>query len=168
MKFRAAGIVIAFVALAVGPAGAQSLSQLAPADEYFGHAKLSVLGIANIIKDAGKRIDQGYAPWQVINGPLALVTDAIHQWEWKYPRDPWIAKDLLNLELDYLRIPTPRGHDLAATTESWLVSDYPNSVSAEQARVALGVPRTDPDDEVSDDAWSASWARYTAMRRHQW
>lgn len=168
MRFRA-GMVVAFLALAVGVAGAQSLSDLAPADEYFGHARLSVLGIANIIRDAGTHLDEGYPAWPIINGPLAAVTDAIHAWEWKYPRDPWIAKNLLNLERVYLRVPTQRGQDLAATTESWLASDYPNSGEAAQGRVAIGMPQnTNDDDSVANDSWASSWARYAAMRHRNW
>ena len=62
----------------------------APADEYFGHLKLSNLGVRNIIR--AFRVEG--------NSPLALpmqrfrmdaVTSAIADWGDKYPRDPWLA-----------------------------------------------------------------------------
>src|SRR5580704_4539158 len=95
-----------------------ALRGLAPADEYFGRFNLSVLGIANTIRDAGARVDDGADPRTMLNGPLSFVTDAIHAWEQKYPNDPWIAKDLLALETVYLRVPTDEGFRLASQTES--------------------------------------------------
>ena len=71
MILRLAVFIAAFFAL-LAPALAQdddsiantpvlssSLRGLAPADEYFGRYNLSVLGIANNIRDAGTRIDTG-------------------------------------------------------------------------------------------------------------
>src|SRR5471030_965090 len=111
----------AFLA-SITPALAQdSLRGLAPADRYFGHYKLSVLGIANTIRDAGTRIDAGGDPHNMLNGPLSYVTDAMKDWEQQYPNDPWIAKDLLALEALYLHVPTDEGFRLASQTEAWLV-----------------------------------------------
>lgn len=114
-----------------------SLSGLAPADEYFGRYNLSVLGIANTIKDAGTRIGLGGDVHAMINGPLTYVTDAVRAWEQQYPSDPWIAKDLLALEAVYLRVPTDECFRLAAQTEAWLRSDYPDTVYAAQGRKQL-------------------------------
>jgi hypothetical protein len=110
---------------------------LAPADEYFGQYKLSVLGIANTIRDAGTRIDNGTDPHALIDGPLKYVSDALHDWEGRYPSDPWIAKDLLALEVVYLRVPTDDGFRLASKTEAWLIADYPDSDQAAQGRSEL-------------------------------
>lgn len=110
---------------------------LAPADEYFGHYKLSVLGIANAIRDAGARIEGGTDPSALLGGPLKFVTDALHDWEQQYPSDPWIAKDLLALEVVYLRVSSDEGFRLASQTESWLIADYPNTDQAAQGRAEL-------------------------------
>lgn len=114
-----------------------SVRGLAAADEYFGHYKLSVLGIANTIRDAGARIDSGADPQTLLGGPLSYVTDALHDWEGRYPSDPWIAKDLLALEVVYLRVSSDDGFRLATQTESWLIADYPNSDQAAQGRSEL-------------------------------
>jgi hypothetical protein len=118
-----------------------SLRGLAPADEYFGHYNLSVLGIANTIRDAGARVDSNADPHSMLSGPLSYVTDSMKDWEQKYPADPWIAKDLLALEALYLRVPTDDGFRLASQTEAWLIADYPNTEYANQGREQLAENR---------------------------
>jgi hypothetical protein len=141
VKLRLALCIAAFSA-SFAPAFAQdSLRGLAPADEYFGRYKLSVLGIANTIRDAGARIDSGSDPRTMLTGPLSFVTDAIKDWEQQYPGDPWIAKDLLALEAVYLRVPTDDGFRLASEAEAWLVADYPNTESAGRGRDQLAQNR---------------------------
>jgi hypothetical protein len=141
VKLRFALCIAAFSA-SFAPAFAQdSLRGLAPADEYFGHYKLSVLGIANTIRDAGARIDSGSDPHSMLTGPLSFVTDAIKDWEQQFPSDPWIAKDLLALEAVYLRVPTDEGFRLASQTEAWLVADYPSTESAGRGRDELAQNR---------------------------
>jgi hypothetical protein len=140
VKVRLALIIAAFSAM-LAPAMAQDTQGLAPADEYFGHYKLSVLGIANTIRDAGSRLDAGTDPRSMLNGPLSFVTDAIKDWESQYPADPWISKDLLALETVYLRVPTDEGFRLATQTESWLVADYTSSDSASNGRTELAANR---------------------------
>lgn len=130
-----------FFALLAPVMAQDSLRGLAPADEYFGRYKLSVLGIANTIRDAGARIDGGTDPHAMFSGPLTFATDAIKDWESKYPADPWIAKDLLALEAVYLRVPNDEGFHLATQTESWLIADYPNSDQAVQGRSELAANR---------------------------
>jgi hypothetical protein len=137
VKVRLALIIAAFSAM-LAPAMAQDTQGLAPADEYFGHYKLSVLGIANTIRDAGARIDAGTDPRSMLNGPLSFVNDAIKDWESQYPADPWISKDLLALETVYLRVPTDEGFRLATQTESWLVADYANSDNARRRPQRVG------------------------------
>ena len=140
MKVRLALIIAAFSAM-LAPAMAQDTQGLAPADEYFGHYKLSVLGIANTIRDAGARLDSGTDPHTMTSGPLSFVNDAIKDWESQYPADPWISKDLLALEAVYLRVPTDDGFRLATQTEAWLVADYPDSESASAGRSELAANR---------------------------
>lgn len=141
MKLRLAVCIAAFFAV-LAPAVAQDpLQGLAPADEYFGHYKLSVLGIANTIRDAGNRVDSGADARTLLSGPLSFVTEAMKDWEQQYPRDPWIAKDLLALEAVYLRVPTDEGFRLATQTEAWLVADYSDSEYAAKGRVELATNR---------------------------
>ena len=115
-------------------------TKVAPADEYFGRLKMSVLGIANVIKDMRLRVEADADKTPTIFGSLAMVEDAIRDWERKYPHDTWIAKDLLALEMTYLTAPGDRAHVLAVQTEAWLHRDYPKTVYARQAHVALTKP----------------------------
>jgi hypothetical protein len=141
VKVHLALCIAAFFATLMPAMAQDSLRGLAPADEYFGHFKLSVLGIANTIRDAGARMDSGTDPRTMLSGPLSFVTDAIKDWEAQYPSDPWIGKDLLALESVYLRMPTDDGFRLASQTEAWLIADYPNTNYASQGRQQLAENR---------------------------
>lgn len=112
-------------------------SAVAPADEYFGRLKMSVLGIANVIKDMRLRVDADASKTPTIFGPLALVEDAIHDWEHKYPRDSWIPRDLLALETTYLHASGDQAHLMAVRAEAWLRRDYPRSSYATLGRAEL-------------------------------
>ena len=189
MKLRLALCIAAFFGM-FAPAMAQdSLRGLAPADEYFGRYNLSVLGIANTIRDADARLDGGGDVHAMLSGPLSFVSDAIKDWEQKYPRDPWIAKDLLALEAVYLHVPTDDGFRLASQTEAWLIADYPDTDYAAQGRSQLAdnripympqqapqqmavaqpvaqwqpIPRQAPP-APAIPSYATPWARYAAMR----
>jgi hypothetical protein len=187
VKVRLALCIATFFAM-LAPAMAQdSLRGLAPADEYFGHYNLSVLGIANTIRDAGARLDSNSDPKSMLNGPLSYVTDAMKDWEQKYPTDPWISKDLLALEAVYLRVPSDEGFRLASQTEAWLVADYPDSDSAVLGRSELAsnripyMPQEQPQQAYQPQAqpvyqpvsqprqqaipsYATPWDRYTVLR----
>lgn len=110
----------------------------APADVDFGTYPMSVLGIQNVLRRDGEAIDDASDRSALTTGPLACVVDAIRDWERAYPADPWIAKDLLTLEMVYLRARGPEARALARSTEVWLAHDYPSSNYLEPARLALG------------------------------
>jgi hypothetical protein len=173
VKLRLAFCIAAFFAV-LAPAVAQdSLQGLAPADEYFGHYNLSVLGIANTIRDAGTRIDSGADARSMLSGPLSFVTDAMKDWEQKYPTDPWIAKDLLALEVVYLRVPTDEGFRLATQTETWLVADYSGSEYAARGRSELAtnrvpyMPQQQPWQPQAQQAWQPQPQPQPQVRQYQ-
>ena len=165
MKLGMAFLMAAMAALML-PAGAQDLSGLAPADEYFGRYNLSVLGIANSIRDAGARIDAGGDARAMTTGPLAFAGDAMKAWEQQYPSDPWIARDLLALESVYLKIPTDDGFRLASQTEAWLIADYPDTTYANKARVQLANAAGTPMRPVAQvlPSYAQAWERFAALR----
>jgi hypothetical protein len=157
------------------PPPSPAMSGLAPADEYFGHYNLSVLGIANEIRDSGSRIDHGGDIHVMLTGPMTFATDAIKAWEQQYPGDPWIAKDLLALEAVYLRVPTDDCFRLASQTEAWLLSDYPNTIYAAQGRKQLAdaTPAPAPSypqpvvirrQQPAIPSYAIPWERYAALR----
>ncbi|HTW84139.1 MAG TPA: hypothetical protein VMD91_08745 [Candidatus Sulfotelmatobacter sp.] len=115
--------------------------RLAPADEYFGRMKMSVLGIANTIRDAGKRLEEGSSPNDMLRGPLYFAVDAIRDWEHKYPSDHWIPRDLMALETVYLRAGSQESYAMARRTAHWIAADYPGSPEAHRALAAVGEER---------------------------
>lgn len=127
--------VLALLLAVSTPVWAQS--NVAPADEYFGHLKMSVLGIANVIKDMRLRVEADASRTPSIFGSLANVEDSIHDWEAKYPNDSWIPRSLFALETGYLTAPGDRARDLAVRTEAWLRHDYGRSTYALQGHRAL-------------------------------
>ena len=101
--------------------------KVAPADEYFGRLKLSILGIANTIKDDGFKYDAHPDTFPQIANAIKFTEDAIRDWEQKYPNDPWVAKSLFSLERFYQKVSTDEGRARAKATMVWLVHDFPNS-----------------------------------------
>ncbi len=134
---------------------------LAPADEYFGRFNLSVLAIANSIRDCAGRLAEGADARALVTGPLAFATDAIHAWETQYPKDPWIAKDLLALENVYVKIPTDDAARLASATEAWLLTDFPGSPEAAKARALLDAPAAP---NALPNGPAGAWERFAALR----
>jgi hypothetical protein len=73
-------------------AQAASMRDLAPADEYFGRMKMSVLGIRNALDGLERRASGGDRNVVSMSGQLALVNDAMHDWRVHYPRDSWLPR----------------------------------------------------------------------------
>ncbi|HEY6233618.1 MAG TPA: hypothetical protein VIW69_00770 [Candidatus Elarobacter sp.] len=108
--------------------------RVAPADEYFGKLKMSILGIRNTIKDQGLKIDVDPAKAPSTGNAIALTEDAIHDWQHKYPCDSWLPGTLLGLERFYLKIHTDDGVKHVHATFAWLRHDYPRSNVVQVAR----------------------------------
>ncbi len=155
------GVLAVLFTASLAPAFAADAT-LAPADEYFGRFNLSVLAIANAIRDSGDRIAGGVAARDMIDGPLAFATDAIHAWEARYPSDPWIAKDLLALETVYLKVPSDDAYRLAARTEAWLLADFPTSTYVGKARTLLA--DAGPNANAPVTAPVTAWERFASLR----
>ena len=119
--------------------------KVAPADEYFGRLKMSILGIANTIKDQSLKVDRDPEKAASVIGTVNFAVEAIHDWEHKYPRDPWVARSLFALERFYAKINSDQGRTQAKATMLWLVRDFPNSPQGrlgkkELAEGKVGVP----------------------------
>ena len=72
-------------------AQASGIRDLAPADEYFGRMKMSVLGIRNALNTLEQHASYGDRNASSMSGQLALVDDAMSDWRAKYPRDSWLS-----------------------------------------------------------------------------
>jgi hypothetical protein len=106
---------------------AHARSRLAPADEYFGRMKMSVLGIRNELHDTALRIryDPRHADRQL--GACRWIEDAIEDWGNKYPDDSWLPGMALDLEYLYARIHTRTSHLQAHHFLAWVERRYGRS-----------------------------------------
>ncbi len=76
--------------------------RMAPADEYFGRFKESILEIRNRLDAFDRRSDADMrAPGT--RRALDNLQDAIRDWKRKYPLDPWLPRSLHRLHRDYQR-----------------------------------------------------------------
>lgn len=130
----------AFLPLAAAPAAAAThpaAIRVAPADEYFGRLKMSILGIRNTLHDLSLRLQYTPDKSEDILGSASMVEDALRDWERKYPADPWLAKSVYQLTSLYASVHTPHGHDSANRALRWLLGRYGHTPYGAQARVQL-------------------------------
>lgn len=124
---------------ASGPAAARTHAaiRVAPADEYFGRLKMSILGIRNQLHDLGLRLTYSPEKSEDVLGSAAMVEDALRDWERKYPADPWLAKSVYELTSLYARVHTPEGRQSAARALHWLLSRYGGTPYGHAGRTQL-------------------------------
>lgn len=128
--------------------------KVAPADEYFGKLKLSILGIRNTIKDLGYKVDADPSKAMQIMNSVALTEDAMHDWEAKYPKDSWIPPAILSLERLLAKVDDDGARIHTKTVMAWLVKDYPQSAPGkigkkELAMNIVGVKPAPPPDTAN-------------------
>lgn len=82
-------LAVALFVAALSSVAQASMRDLAPADEYFGRMKMSVLGIRNALNGLERRVESGD---RSVGSMLALVDDAISDWRSKYPHDTWLRR----------------------------------------------------------------------------
>jgi hypothetical protein len=123
--------LLAFM-ITLAPAGARAdeTSRAAPADEYFGMYRMSVLGIRNVIHDLSSKIERnGENPSRYL-AMISLTENAIRDWERKYPGDSWLARSWFGLEHLYAKVNTDESNRKAFETAHWLIGHYPSSSEA--------------------------------------
>ena len=125
---------LSFVLTAPQPAFAKThvayakfTSRVAPADEYFGRLKMSILGIRNELRDLDQRLTFSPDAGPAVLGSAAMVEDAIRDWQAKYPADPWLPRSVYQLTHLYARVHSGDGHLKAVSTLHWLVTRYHSS-----------------------------------------
>ena len=129
---RTTTVLFFVIAAALAAGGTRPLSaaaathaiRVAPADEYFGRLKMSILGIGNQLRDLALRLQYTPGQGEAILGSAAMVEDALRDWERKYPQDPWLAKDVYQLTSLYSHVHTAHGHSCAARSLHWLLVRY--------------------------------------------
>lgn len=117
--------------------------KVAPADEYFGHLKMSILGIRNTLKDLAVKADYNPANPEQIFGSAGFAEEALHEWEHKYPGDPWLAKTVAGLVHMYSRVPTVQGRAKMHAAFAWLSGHYGTTKKALVAQEKAEVDAAD-------------------------
>jgi hypothetical protein len=117
---------------------------LAPADEYFGPLKLSILGIRNTIHDLGARYDVNHEIAHQTYTSAQLTERAIHDWEHRYPRDGQVPKAIYLLQRLYTKVLSEESRRSATATARWMFADYPSSPQGKQLKKTLAVQHLAP------------------------
>jgi hypothetical protein len=131
----------AVLVASLSPAVAQTAAahRLAPADEYFGPLKMSVLGIQNVLRDEAVRLASSNPPEPgAAYAHANLVERSILDWEAKYPADHWLPRTVFGLQRLYARIPSPESRQHAAEIAAWLIARWPSSAEAARMRGEVG------------------------------
>lgn len=120
--------------------------RVAPADEYFGRLKMSVLGIRNKVKDLGLDADLHPERAHAVLGTALQVEDALRDWAHKYPADSWLPRYAYALETLYERISGDDAHGRAIRQLKYIVVFFPKSAYARigRAKLDVGVPTPSP------------------------
>jgi hypothetical protein len=100
----------------------------APADEYFGHTKLSPIGVRNELTRIGKYLDVGWGGQMTKD--TVWVVDALDDWQHQYPRDYELPR-LYKRAYDTLsRVGTPEAKQAQQDVRRTLLVNYPTSTEA--------------------------------------
>ena len=125
--------------------------KVAPADEYFGKLKMSILGIRNTIKDQGLKVDFEPDKAPSTFNAIALTEDAIRDWQHKYPCDSWLPGTVYALEHFWTKIHTEDGVKHVHATYAWLRHDWAKHKIVGVAR------REDSTASIANHLASAAW-----------
>jgi len=130
------------LALVVGfTMGQAAVSDLAPADQYFGHTHISILELRHktlaLKDDLHKR---RHSPSDIAHDASAL-TDAFFDWATRFPKDPWLPRTGWELATLYEELPGPEARDSALQLLHFIGDHYPSSSFAQQSQrdLARGV-----------------------------
>ncbi len=121
-----------------------AMRQLAPADEYFGPFKLSIIGIRNTMKDLGLRYDVNHDRAPQTYDSAIFTERAIRDWEHKYPHDDQVPRAIYYLQRLYTKVLSQQSRDHARVVAQWLFKDYGSSGQSKQLRKTLAVEQLAP------------------------
>ncbi len=100
----------------------------APADEYFGHTKLSPLGVHNELLRITKYLDAGWG--DRMTQDALWVIDSLDDWQHQYPRDYELPRLLLQTYKTLGRMESPDAIKARAEVRRELTVDYNASPEA--------------------------------------
>lgn len=118
----------------------------APADEYFGKLKMSILGVRSKVKDLGLDADTHPEHDAAILSTALWVEDAMRDWSKKYPYDHWLPRYAYALETIYEHIPGSEAAKRARRQLNYITAYFPQTVYGKVGRAKLvdGIPTPDP------------------------
>ena len=99
---RLAALMLSLLFVASITVARADITNSAPADEYFGPSKQSVLEIRNRLNDYDQR-DPGAMLDPEVTSSLDHLQAAILDWQHQYPRDPWLPAMFSHLMREYWR-----------------------------------------------------------------
>ncbi|GAC1301172.1 MAG: hypothetical protein NVSMB19_08990 [Vulcanimicrobiaceae bacterium] len=105
---------------------------LAPADEYFGPLKLSIIGMRNTIRDLGLRYDVNHDISKQTFSSAQLVERSVREWQRKYGKDAQLPRVVFILQRLYTKVLLQESRDRARATAQWLMSEFSHSPQAKQ------------------------------------
>jgi TolA-binding protein len=82
----------------------KAMIHYAPADEYFGPGKMSLLGIRNQLHDLTLQYDVNHDAAQSVFGKTKYAEACLRDWSKKYPADPAIPRHIYLLGHLYGRL----------------------------------------------------------------
>ncbi len=131
-----ASVGAAVIAFACSSVALADIHDSAPADEYFGPFKESILGIRNRLVDFERKADSELLVTGTITG-IDNVERAIEDWDRHYPRDPWLA-GFMDRTLHLYGRAHALGTDGAHRCLSLLERGFPHTTQAKDALVYVG------------------------------
>ena len=129
-----AALMVATIALLPTIANAQQADQAAPADEYFGPMKMSILGIRNELHTLAQRVAEDPVASETDIHTAELVEGAVEAWAVKYPRDSWFPDACTQLETLYAHISALEGRLHLARFVMWMHAHLRDTPLDETAR----------------------------------
>lgn len=105
----------------------------APADEYFGHLKMSTIGIRNRVHDLVSTAVHDPEGAQTQLGMAERVEDSMEDLARKYPRDSWVEGLFIGLERYYAHLPEG-GREHLTRLASWMHANMRHSFSEFEAQ----------------------------------
>ncbi len=113
--------------------GPVSVSDLAPADEYFGRARVSPLGIRHKIFSLKDDLHHARSQPGSIQHDAETIEEALLDWIKRFPHDPWLPATAWNLAILYEELPGTEAQAHAVTLLHLLCDRYPGSTYADNA-----------------------------------
>jgi hypothetical protein len=131
---RAKSLVFCTILVAAFAQAAAAKPVVAPADEYFGRMKLSILGIGNIMHDT--KLREAFDPAHASDNyaKLALAEDALEDWAAKYPQDTWLPGKAYYMSHEFWAMNTPDGDRAAERCRALLLTRFATSRYSVRAR----------------------------------